>query len=546
MPRRGAAGDSVIAMSCRIAGGDFDSAGGATRLLKEQLVKIGVGAAVIRRVMIASYEAEMNVVIHARTGTLWARLSDGALDLEVADEGPGIPDVEAALREGWSTASDKAREMGFGAGMGLPNIRRNSDLFEIETRVGRGTRIRSRIILSSIEPRAEGAPSAARSALSEAPSTAPDRCRHCHRCLIACPTAALRVHDKGPEIIQPLCIGCTACISECAAGVYGIDAAGPALDFRIPGNALLVLPRGFLSGFGLEAAPGQVLAGLRSLGFTEVRYLDEWEHAVRAAAVQFAARGKGPLPVIPPVCPAVVALVESRFPSLIPQLGSWLSPVEAAAEEFPLRPVVLVPSCPMQNALAVAASLTERVTAVSPARLSAAVRTCLGGRAAPSTAVPGGTAAPGGSAEPQPGVLTVSGVRHVLRVLEAAEAGMLEGIKVLDLSLCDSGCSGSPLLTSDPYLSERRWQQAGDAAMGAAAGAMAVPRRHPCQQRHGMRLDPDMAEAMRKLAAIDEEERALPGRNCGACGAPTCAAFAEDIIMGRAHTACCPHKEKTP
>ncbi len=125
-------------MSYRIAGGDFDTAGIATRQLKEQLAKIGVNGAVMRRAMIASYEAEMNVVIHARTGTLWARLDAGKLDLEVADEGPGIPDVSLALREGWSTASAQAREMGFGAGMGLPNIKRNSDLFEIETRVGPG------------------------------------------------------------------------------------------------------------------------------------------------------------------------------------------------------------------------------------------------------------------------------------------------------------------------------------------------------------------------------------------------------------------------
>ena len=141
----------MITMSYRISGGDFDTAGLATRSLKEHLARVGVGAAVMRRAMIASYEAEMNVVIHARTGTLWARLENGKLDLEVADEGPGIPDVDLALREGWSTASEKARQMGFGAGMGLPNIRRNSDQFDIETRVGRGTRIRSTILLAEPE-----------------------------------------------------------------------------------------------------------------------------------------------------------------------------------------------------------------------------------------------------------------------------------------------------------------------------------------------------------------------------------------------------------
>ncbi|HTX53233.1 MAG TPA: ATP-binding protein, partial [Candidatus Baltobacteraceae bacterium] len=105
-------------MSCRIHGGDFDQGGQATRRLKEKLVRLGVSGAVLRRAMIAAYEAEMNVVIHARTGTLWARLGDGRLELEVADEGPGIPDVQLALREGWSTASEKARQLGFGAGLG--------------------------------------------------------------------------------------------------------------------------------------------------------------------------------------------------------------------------------------------------------------------------------------------------------------------------------------------------------------------------------------------------------------------------------------------
>lgn len=129
----------MITMSCRIEGGDFDSAGQATRGLKEQLFRVGVSPAAMRRAMIASYEAEMNVVIHARTGTLWARLDERQLDIEVADEGPGIPDVELALREGWSTASAKAREMGFGAGMGLPNIKKNSDEFYIASVVGQGT-----------------------------------------------------------------------------------------------------------------------------------------------------------------------------------------------------------------------------------------------------------------------------------------------------------------------------------------------------------------------------------------------------------------------
>ena len=212
----------MITLSFRIQGGDFDSAGLATRKLKEQLSRIGVGGPVMRRVMIAAYEAEMNVVIHARTGTLWARLDEEKLDLEITDEGPGIPDVQLALREGWSTASLQARQMGFGAGLGLPNIRKNSDLFDIETRVGRGTRIRSTILLGV---RDDGdAP------LLDAPaflSLDHGRCRACLRCIFACPTAALRVHGARPVLLPELCVGCTACAVECADEVFGIGSAGP-------------------------------------------------------------------------------------------------------------------------------------------------------------------------------------------------------------------------------------------------------------------------------------------------------------------------------
>jgi len=132
----------VITVNRRIEGGDFGSAGSATRMLKDQLRMAGVPVDTLRRVMIASYEAEMNVVIHARRGTLWARIDGDRLDLEVIDDGPGIPDIELAMREGWSTASDEARRMGFGAGMGLPNIRRSTDWFQIESTPGVGTRLR--------------------------------------------------------------------------------------------------------------------------------------------------------------------------------------------------------------------------------------------------------------------------------------------------------------------------------------------------------------------------------------------------------------------
>ena len=526
----------MIAMSYRIAGGDFDTAGIATRQLKEQLAKIGVNGAVMRRAMIASYEAEMNVVIHARTGTLWARLDDGKLDLEVADEGPGIPDVSLALREGWSTASAQAREMGFGAGMGLPNIRRNSDLFEIETRVGRGTRVRSTILLTGLAAGIAPLETAAPASLSILST----RCRHCLRCIFACPTGALRVHDRGPELLDALCIGCTACLGECPAGVYGIpvDARSTEALRAIPPNAVCVVPAGFLAGFPVDHAPSRVREALLDMGFSEVRLLEEWSAVLRREARVRAAAPAGARPLIPPFCPGVVALVESRYPSLIPNLGPWLSPIEAAGEEFPLRPVYVAAACPAQYRAALRDSLTERLTVLSPSGLADAVRKILP-RAADRPARAAGARE---QAAPLPGEIAVTGVRHVLRVLAAAEAGALDEATMLELWLCDTGCEGSPLLSADPYLSRHRLAEASLFQRAAdTAAAAAVPRARAYTQRAGTRLDADMGRAIGKLARIDAFARALPGRDCGACGAPSCAAFAEDVVMDRAAADGCPH-----
>ena len=530
----------MITVSYRISGGDFDSAGIATRMLKEQLARIGVGAQAMRRAMIASYEAEMNVVIHARTGTLWARVDEKKLDLEVADEGPGIPDVELALKEGWSTAPSRAREMGFGAGMGLPNIRRNSDFFDIETRVGKGTRIRSTILL---------APTGAAGVLDPSEpwpqmlSVERALCRSCMRCIFACPTAALRVRVDGPVVRNELCIGCTACMTTCARSVYGLVGTDPSPGVlpALPSDAVLVVPRGFLSGFPVADSPLRVTAALRQIGFAEVRLLDEWDQALCAAARERADSADGPRPLIPPFCPAVVALVESRFPSLIPHLGPWLSPVEAAGEEFPLRPVVIVASCPAQLFVSRHASLTGRLTMMAPARLAELVRPLLTAGASPAASAETGDARMTHEIPaPASGELAVSGIRHVLTVLAEVESGALPDVSLLELALCEKGCSGSPLLGADPYLSLHRWQQGRPAPAGGRSDAVAVPRRRPSVQRPGVRLDPDMGKAIRKLTQIDTMTRSLPGRDCGACGAPTCAAFAEDVVMGWA-AGSCPH-----
>jgi anti-sigma regulatory factor (Ser/Thr protein kinase) len=125
-----------------IDGGSFASAGNASVEVKKTLRQLGVSNAVIRRCSIAMYEGEINMVIHADGGTADVEVYPDRIVMVLEDHGPGIPDVELAMKEGYSTANEEARALGFGAGMGLPNMKRNADGFEIESEVGKGTEIR--------------------------------------------------------------------------------------------------------------------------------------------------------------------------------------------------------------------------------------------------------------------------------------------------------------------------------------------------------------------------------------------------------------------
>ncbi|MDR3076352.1 MAG: anti-sigma regulatory factor [Synergistaceae bacterium] len=127
---------------------DYQTAGGASNNLKETLKMLGIPSPICRRAAIIAYEAEMNLVIHGGGGRIIANVDEDKVEIKTIDQGPGIPDVALAIQEGYTTASDHAREMGFGAGMGLPNIKRNSDVFEIETEVGKGTTLKTIINLT--------------------------------------------------------------------------------------------------------------------------------------------------------------------------------------------------------------------------------------------------------------------------------------------------------------------------------------------------------------------------------------------------------------
>ena len=132
---------SILTNAYDVRAGEFQTAGDASANIKRKLKQIGVNSAVLRRIAVASYEAELNLIIHSNGGQLKFEMTPDSIILVSEDIGPGIADISKAMQEGFSTASEEARDLGFGAGMGLPNMKRNADGFEIESEVGKGTRI---------------------------------------------------------------------------------------------------------------------------------------------------------------------------------------------------------------------------------------------------------------------------------------------------------------------------------------------------------------------------------------------------------------------
>ncbi len=133
--------NSLMSLKYHVSPTDFTRAGEASSDVKNKLKKLGVPPEIIRKVAIAMYEGEINMVIHANGGDIFVDITPDAIHMELTDVGPGIEDIDKAMQAGYSTAPDDVRSLGFGAGMGLPNMKKNSDTMDIQTVLGQGTTV---------------------------------------------------------------------------------------------------------------------------------------------------------------------------------------------------------------------------------------------------------------------------------------------------------------------------------------------------------------------------------------------------------------------
>lgn len=139
--------NALLEQEFSIQGGDFVNAGESSCKIRNTLREIGIDSDIIRRIAIAAYEAEMNVVMYAERGVMRINVYRDKILLTIDDKGPGIENIDLAMQPGYSTATEEMREMGFGAGMGLPNMKKNADAFRITSEVGKGTKLEIRILL---------------------------------------------------------------------------------------------------------------------------------------------------------------------------------------------------------------------------------------------------------------------------------------------------------------------------------------------------------------------------------------------------------------
>jgi anti-sigma regulatory factor (Ser/Thr protein kinase)/Na+-translocating ferredoxin:NAD+ oxidoreductase RNF subunit RnfB/sulfur relay (sulfurtransferase) DsrF/TusC family protein len=518
-----------------ITGGDYSRGGEAAKQLKKMLKQIDADARAVRRTMVAAYEAEMNSVIHGGDGFMEVALTPDQVEVVIEDTGPGIPDIEKALLPGFSTAPDDAREMGFGAGMGLPNIIKNSDAFTIQSEAGAGVRLHFTVMLQ---------PAGGKIRAVNSITAAADRCLRCLRCLPACPTGAIRVRESRPHIFDHLCVDCSTCTAVCPAAVYDMDA--PRRMPEISEDTVLTLPVAFLAQFGGTVSPADVLDTLEETGFRKILLSADQEAALRAETIRLAAARKEPGPLLAPVCPAVLNLIETRFPALIGHLAPLLSPAEALREAVRGRHAVHVPACPAENTILSAPAVMTRIDMTHPAFLREAVFKGLRHHDREA----GGT--DDVNAEDSSGILDIYGMKQVMVFLDHLENGRIKDRLAAALYACDQGCFGAPVWREEPHIARLRMEKARPFFRGTRphpvieTGARVYRRTKLPGSRGGKRLDDNMAEAIRKLTEISRLTRILPGRDCGVCGAPDCAALAEDVILGRAMLDDCLFIEEHP
>lgn len=548
-----------------LAQGEFKRIGEETSGLKRALLGIGFPAEASRRALVAAYELGMNIIIHAYRGVLRMYWKDGALEITATDNGPGICDIDLAMKEGYSTAPEYVREMGYGAGMGLPNAKKASDRFSIHSEVGQGTTVSCTVLPGQADLKASPYFHSVR--LDE------ERCKGCTNCIKGCPTEAIRVRGGKAFILEDRCIDCGECIRRCPnLAKSAVSDQWEALsDFDLK---VALVPPSFYGMFG-DMTPEAVRAALRAPGgFDEVFDVSVAADLASIVMAEYMRDHPGAGPFISPSCPAVVRLIQVKYPSLlghiIPceapmEMAAWLAKTALRSRDLSRNPsAVFISPCPAKITAARqpvgrGRSLVDAVVSASAAHrwvVDHAAGTGAGDGGARDVASslesirPTGLGLGWGRSSGEMAAvgahgLSVDGISRVASVLDEIEKGSFSAeVDFVEACACPGGCVGGCLNVGNPFVAKMRLANLAEARQketpvpdpmvssldGDRPEVWFSLRLAP---RPIFRLDEDPGKAERKLRRLQVIEKELPGLDCGACGAPTCRALAEDIILER-------------
>ena len=399
-----------------------------------------------------------------------------------------------------------------------------------------------------------------------------DKCRGCTNCLKRCPTEAIRVRGGRAHIIDERCIDCGECIRVCGyhAKVAVTDPLSAISKFKYK----IALPAPSLYGqFASLKSISQVLNGLKQMGFDDVFEVARGADVVSRAIRDRLKNPDIPRPVISSACPAIVRLIQVRFPDLLDHIVDVRQPMEVAAmiarREFVRKNGVkpeevgcfFITPCPAkvtairnpighdESAVDGAISVLEIYGLLSSQIRNAPVDLTL--EQASDLGV--GWARSGGEcyAVMQENSMAVDGIENCIRVLEEIEDNRLKGLEFFEGAACTGGCVGGPLNFENNYVARagicRLSTRDPNADLNVDSGMMT---KYPLYDdkrimpNSAMKLDDDLMEAARKMERIEKIYKELPGFDCGSCGSPTCRTFAEDIVQGDATKMDCIHKMK--
>jgi iron only hydrogenase large subunit-like protein len=402
---------------------------------------------------------------------------------------------------------------------------------------------------------------------------AEDKCKGCVNCIKHCPTEAIRVREGKASIIEERCIDCGECVRICPnqAKIVVADTMERLKEFKY--NVALPAPA-IYGQFREGTTPPQVIAALLSIGFDHVVDVAFGADLV-ATKIREALEGTvEPRPLISSACPAVVRLIQVRFPNLIEHLLPMISPMRAAATiakrqvrklaDVPDKEVGLwfITPCPGKvSAINEPAGFEETcltgaipIAEVYPLIREKLVRNPeeierLLAKIHPGSGLGVGWARSGGENQ-SIGVarqIAVDGIHSVIQILEEVERGKLSDIDYIEAQACLGGCVGGVLTVENSFITRRRvrilategpeeTQPVGEDELVREALSGEDWFRHdkPIKPRPTLKLDNDMAVAMRKVEQMEKIREDLPGLDCGSCGAPNCQALAEDVVRGLA------------